>query len=137
MRVKTGGLDRRKLFPETQLIKTVFRRRRGNSSVPSFLETLLLRFVEIEMQRMVMIKTVPPARKPWPSSRACLLSAWSGLRTPAGDVFPIEEFARAAVGEANLVAAAFRDGLVPDDRDAVGQASARRIEKHGALVRAF
>ena len=39
--------------------------------------------------------------------------------TTAGDVFPIEEFARAAVREANLVAAALRGDFVPDDLDAV------------------
>jgi hypothetical protein len=38
--------------------------------------------------------------------------------TTAGNVFPIEVFARAAVGESNLIAAALRDGLVPDDLDA-------------------
>jgi hypothetical protein len=38
--------------------------------------------------------------------------------TTAGDVFPIEVFARAAIGESNLIAAALRDGLVLDDLDA-------------------
>jgi len=40
--------------------------------------------------------------------------------TTTGDVFPIEVFARAAVRESNLAAAALRDDLVPDDLDAVG-----------------
>ena len=34
-------------------------------------------------------------------------------KTMAGDVFPVKEFARAAVRESNLVAAALRDDLVP------------------------
>jgi len=58
---------------ETQLIKTVYRRR---GSVPSFLDTLVLRFIdEKEMQRMVLIITV--LSRHW----ACLLLTFLSTST--------------------------------------------------------
>ena len=49
--------------------------------------------------------------------------------TTTGNVFPIEEFARAAVREANLVAAALRGDLVLDDLDAIGHGFFRFLER--------
>src|SRR6516165_8710854 len=53
-------------------------------------------------------------------------------KTMAGDVFPVKEFARAAVREFNLVAAALRDGLVLDYPDAVHGKMPPKPEDHDA-----